>query len=270
MDSIYNLIATINFDPVAINLGPIKVTWYALSYITGLLFSWRYALYLGKSKYSVNSEVIDSFFNNAILGVIIGGRLGYVVLYNFDYYSENLIEVLYIWQGGMSFHGGLVGVIIAQILTSIKYKIKFFIITDISSLTVPFGFMLGRIANFINGELYGRITEHPIGIVFPKGGEIPRHPSQLYEAFFEGLILFLFLNLLFYFTKIKAKAGCITGIFIFLYGLFRFLIEFFREPDPQLGMIFLDLTLGQVLCSIMIITGLLTLLISSMNPKSLK
>ena len=270
MDSIYNFIATTNFDPVAINLGPITITWYALSYITGLLFSWRYALYLAKSKYSINSEIIDSFFNNAILGVIIGGRLGYVALYNFDYYSENLIEILYVWQGGMSFHGGLVGVIIAQILTSIKYKIKFLIITDISSLTVPFGFMLGRIANFINGELYGRITEHPIGVVFPNGGEIPRHPSQLYEAFFEGLILFLFLNLLFYFTKIRTKAGSITGIFIFLYGLFRFLIEFFREPDPQLGIIFLDLTLGQVLCSIMIITGLIILLISSINPKSLK
>ncbi len=270
MDSIYNFIATINFDPVAINLGPIMITWYALSYITGLLFSWRYALYLAKSKYSVNSEIIDSFFNNAILGVIIGGRLGYVVLYNFDYYSENLIEILYVWQGGMSFHGGLFGVIIAQILTSIKHKIKFLIITDISSLTVPFGFMLGRIANFINGELYGRVTEHPIGIVFPKGGEIPRHPSQLYEAFFEGLILFLFLNLLFYYTKIRAKAGCITGIFIFLYGLFRFLIEFFREPDPQLGMILLELTLGQVLCSIMIFTGLLTLLISLKKPKNIK
>ena len=266
--SIYNFIANISFDPVAISLGPITITWYALSYITGLLFFWRYALYLSKNKYSINREVIDSFFNNAILGVIIGGRLGYVTLYNFDYYSENLIEILYVWQGGMSFHGGLVGVIIAQIITSIKYRIKFLIITDISSLTAPFGFMLGRIANFINGELYGKVTDHPIGIVFINGGESPRHPSQLYEAFFEGFMLFLILNLLFYFTQIRTKAGFITGIFIFLYGLFRFFIEFFREPDPQLGMVLLNLTLGQVLCFIMIIIGLLTILFSLRHTKN--
>ena len=266
---IYNNISNINFNPVAINVGPISITWYALSYILGLIFSWRYALLLSKRKYSIPSEVIDYFFNNAILGVIIGGRLGYVLLYNFDYYSNHPIEILFLWQGGMSFHGGLIGVIIAQIVTSKKFKVKFLVLTDISSLTVPLGFMLGRIANFINGELYGRITQHPIGIIFPNGGNFPRHPSQLYEAFFEGFILFLILNLLFYFSKIKSLTGMLTGVFILLYGVFRFLIEFFREPDAQLGLFFLSLTLGQILCSVMIIVGLLTIIFSLKYSKSI-
>ena len=258
MDSIYNLIATINFDPVAINLGPIKITWYALSYITGLLFSWRYALYLGKSKYSVNSEVIDSFFNNAILGVIIGGRLGYVVLYNFDYYSENLIEVLYIWQGGMSFHGGLVGVIIAQIVTSIKYKIKFFIITDISSLTVPFGFMLGRIANFINGELVGKTTDVFWGVIFPNVDNNIRHPSQLYEAFFEGIVLFIIMNSILF--RNNYKTGTCSYMFLIFYGIFRSISEFFREPDLQVGYLFNQISMGMMLSFLMILAGIIIFL----------
>ena len=190
---IYTFFTDISFDPIALRVGPLSITWYALSYIAGLLFSWKYSIYISRKFYSISTEVIDSFFNNAIIGVIIGGRLGYVLLYNFSYYSENFLEVFYIWKGGMSFHGGLLGVIIAQIITSKKFKVHFFIITDISSITVPFGFMLGRIANFINGELYGRITEHPLGIIFPTGGPLPRHPSQLYEALFEGLVLFLIL-----------------------------------------------------------------------------
>ena len=266
---IYNNISNINFNPVAINIGPISITWYSLSYILGLIFSWRYALFLTKTKYSIPSDVIDSFFNNAILGVIIGGRLGYVFLYNLDYYSNHPIEILFLWQGGMSFHGGLIGVIIAQIVTSKKFKVKFLVLTDISSLTVPLGFMLGRIANFINGELYGRITQHPIGMIFPNGGNLPRHPSQLYEAFFEGFVLFLILNVLFYFSKIKSLTGMLTGVFILLYGVFRFFIEFFREPDAQLGLFFLNLTLGQILCTLMIIFGLLIIIFSLKYSKSI-
>jgi len=209
--------------------------------------------------------VIDSFLNNAIFGVIIGGRLGYVFLYNYSYYSEHFLEIFYIWKGGMSFHGGLLGVIIAQIITSKKFKVHFFIITDITSITVPFGFMLGRIANFINGELYGRVTDHPLGIIFPNGGSLPRHPSQLYEALFEGFILLLVLNILFYFSHLKLKPGIITGIFIFLYGFFRFLIEFAREPDPQIGLLIFNLTLGQFLCFLMIVIGIVTIYISYFN-----
>ena len=209
--------------------------------------------------------MIDSFFNNAIIGVIIGGRLGYVFLYNYSYYSENFLEIFYIWKGGMSFHGGLLGAIIAQIITSKKFKVHFFIITDITSITVPFGFMLGRIANFINGELYGRVTDHPLGIIFPNGGSLPRHPSQLYEALFEGFILLLVLNILFYFSNLKLKPGIITGIFIFLYGFFRFLIEFAREPDPQIGLLIFNLTLGQFLCFLMIVIGIVTIYISYFN-----
>ena len=165
----------------------------------------------------------------------------------------------------MSFHGGLLGVIIAQIITSNKFKVHFFIITDITSITVPFGFMLGRIANFINGELYGRVTNHPLGIIFPNGGALPRHPSQLYEALFEGFILLLVLNILFYFSNLKLKPGIITGIFIFLYGFFRFLIEFAREPDPQIGLLIFNLTLGQFLCFLMIVIGIVTIYISYFN-----
>ena len=264
---IYLQLTNFNFDPVAVNFGPIKITWYALSYIVGLLFAWRYALYISKVNYLLKEEVIDYFFNNAILGVIIGGRLGYVIFYNFNYYSENLLEILYIWQGGMSFHGGLIGVVVAQFFTSKRFKVNFFIITDISSLVVPFGFFLGRIANFINGELYGRVTDNPLGIIFPNGGPFPRHPSQLYEALFEGLILFIVLNILFYFTKIKNQIGLITGIFIFLYGFFRFFIEFYREPDPQLGFLYLNLTLGQMLCFIMLIIGIVIIVNSFRKPK---
>ena len=266
---IYNNISNINFNPVAIDLGPITITWYSLSYILGLIFAWRYMLYLAKNYYSIKCSAIDSYFNNLILGVIIGGRLGYVFLYNFDYYSIHPIEILYLWQGGMSFHGGLIGVIVAQIITSNKYKINFLTLTDISSLSAPFGFMLGRIANFINGELYGRVTQHPIGIIFPNGGNLPRHPSQLYEAFFEGFILFLILNFLFYFSKIKSLTGMLSGVFILLYGVFRFLIEFFREPDAQLGLIFSSLTLGQILCLVMTIVGLLTIIYSLKYSKSI-
>ena len=150
---------------------------------------------------------------------------------------------------------GLIGVVVAQFFTSKRFKVNFFIITDISSLVVPFGFFLGRIANFINGELYGRVTDNPIGIIFPNGGPFPRHPSQLYEALFEGLILFIILNILFHFTKIKNQIGLITGIFIFLYGFFRFFIEFFREPDLQIGYLLFNLTLGQILCIIFFSIG---------------
>ena len=264
---IYLQLTNFNFDPVAVNFGPIKITWYALSYIVGLLFAWRYALYISKVNYLLKEEVMDYFFNNAILGVIIGGRLGYVIFYNFNYYSENLLEILYIWQGGMSFHGGLIGVVVAQFFTSKRFEVNFFIITDISSLVVPFGFFLGRIANFINGELYGRVTDNPIGIIFPNGGPFPRHPSQLYEALFEGLILFIILNILFHFTKIKNQIGLITGIFIFLYGFFRFFIEFYREPDPQLGFLYLNLTLGQMLCFIMLMIGIVIIVNSFRKPK---
>ena len=148
--NIYISFTDISFDPIALRIGPLSITWYALSYIAGLLFAWRYAIFISRKFYSISTEVIDSFFNNAIIGVIIGGRLGYVFLYNHTYYSENFLEIFYIWKGGMSFHGGLLGVIIAQIITSKKFKVHFFIITDITSITVPFGFMLGRIANFIN------------------------------------------------------------------------------------------------------------------------
>ncbi len=264
MEYTYNFYSLLgfSFNPIALQLGPISVTWYALAYILGLVFAWQYMIILAKSKFNVlTREVVESFFNYAILGVILGGRLGYVIFYNPIYYFNNPIEIFYIWNGGMSFHGGLVGVIIAQIIASKTYKIPLLAISDVTSLTAPIGIFLGRLANFINGELFGRTTEHPIGVIFPHGGNLPRHPSQLYEAIFEGLILFIILNILVQFSLIRKKFGLITGLFLIGYGMSRFIIEFFREPDSHIGLLLFSFSLGQWLCMPMIVFGIIITLI---------
>ena len=262
--SIYTYLTMIKFDPIAYSLGPFQITWYALSYIVGIIFSWRYFTFLSKKKFKIiTHEVIETFFNYSIIGVIIGGRMGYVIFYNFEYYFSNPISILYIWEGGMSFHGGLLGVIFAQLLTSKKFNVPFFTICDITSISVPFGLMLGRTANFINGELYGRITNHPVGILFPNGGPLYRHPSQLYEAAFEGLFLFVIINLIAHLTPAINRTGFLTGIFISWYSISRFFIEFFREPDFHIGYVWLNLSLGQLLCLPMIVIGILILFFSS-------
>jgi phosphatidylglycerol:prolipoprotein diacylglycerol transferase len=191
-----------------------------------------------------------------ILGIIIGGRLGYTVFYNPTYYLSHPLEILFTWQGGMSFHGGLIGAIIAIYLLCNKHKAIFFNIMDLIACAAPIGIFLGRIANFINGELYGRITDAPWGIVFPDGGNLPRHPSQLYEAFGEGLITFIILNIAAHKTKVLAKPGLISGIFLLLYSIARIIVENFREPDTHIGFITGGLTLGQLLSSIMLICGI--------------
>jgi len=245
---------TNNFDPVAFQIFSIEIRWYSLSYIFGIILGWFYCKkFLIKDKKIVN--LFDDLITYLIIGIIIGGRLGYVIFYNPIYYSKNLIEIFMIWNGGMSFHGGVLGTIIATYIFGKKNNINCYIFLDLIAMSAPIGIFLGRISNFINSELYGRQTDIFWAVIFKKIDNLSRHPSQIYEAFFEGIILFILLNFVFkkYFFK---SPGIISSIFIIFYSLFRFLIEFTREPDAQLGFIFLNFTLGQIISIIFFIAGL--------------
>ena len=245
---------TNNFDPVAFQIFSLEIRWYSLSYIFGIILGWFYCKkFLIKDKKIVN--LFDDLITYLIIGIIIGGRLGYVIFYNPIYYSKNLIEIFMIWNGGMSFHGGVLGTIIATYIFGKKNNINCYILLDLIAMSAPIGIFLGRISNFINSELYGRQTDIFWAVIFKKIDNLSRHPSQIYEAFFEGIILFILLNFIFkkYFFK---SPGIISSIFIIFYSLFRFLIEFTREPDAQLGFIFLNFTLGQIISIIFFIAGL--------------
>ena len=252
---------THNFDPVLIDLYIVEVRWYSLAYIFGILVGWIYAKKIIK-RLKTNSNLsyleikdFDDFIPYLVIGIILGGRLGYVLIYNFDYYIKNLHEIFYVWKGGMSFHGGLIGIIIATIVfTSIK-KIYTFIYLDIIACVTPIGLFLGRISNFINGELYGKTTDLPWGVIFPNAGTFARHPSQIYEAILEGLLLFIILNFLAFRRKLIFKKGLISICFLFFYSIFRFFSEIFREPDEQLGYLIYSLTMGQLLSLTMILFG---------------
>ncbi len=248
-----------NIDPVALTLGPLVIRWYALAYLAGFLIGWRYCLYLaGLDKDTrPSAEDIDDFLPWAIAGVILGGRLGYILFYGLPHYLANPLDALMLWHGGMSFHGGALGVIIALFAFSYFKKIHTFRIADFVCAAVPIGLFFGRLANFVNGELYGRVTESSWGMVFPRGGELPRHPSQLYEAGLEGAMLFLILFALVKSDFIRARPGIVSGAFLGGYGLFRGFIEFFREPDTQIGLIGGVISMGQILCLPMIAFGLL-------------
>lgn len=246
-----------NINPVAVDLGIIKIRWYALSYIVGILLSWFLILKIIKiKKIDLNSKEISDLVSNCMIGIIIGGRLGYVFFYNPEYYSNNLLEIFKIWNGGMSFHGGFIGVIFAVIYSSKLFKIPILTFADLIAIVAPVGLFFGRLANFINGELFGRTTNHSFGIIFPNGGDVPRHPSQLYEAFFEGIVLFIILWVMMHLFNLLKKPGIITSLFIFLYGLFRFFIEFFREPDQHIGLLYFEFSMGQILSFPMILIGL--------------
>ena len=243
-----------NFDPVAFQFFSLEIRWYSLSYIFGIIFGWIYC----KNKLIKDEKLLnlfDDLITYLIIGIILGGRIGYILLYNFNYYIENLSEILIIWHGGMSFHGGLLGVILATILFSKKHKLNSFIFLDLISLVAPIGLFLGRIANFINSELYGRETDVFWSVKFINIDSIPRHPSQIYEALFEGLVLFFLLN---YLAKKKrfGTPGIISSIFLIFYSLFRFVLEFFRAPDPQIGYVLLNLTMGQLASIIFLFLGL--------------
>ncbi len=245
---------TNNFDPVAIQVFSIEIKWYSLAYITGILLGWILSkkIFISDKNFK---ERFDDFVTYVILGIIVGGRLGYVLFYNLEYYLNNLFDIFKIWQGGMSFHGGLLGIIIVSFWFSKKHNDNAFNYLDIVSLVAPIGIFFGRIANFINSELYGIKTNLPWGVKFVNIDNFFRHPSQLYEALFEGLILFLIL--IYFRNKNFLKIpGLISGLFLIFYSIFRFGIEFFRVPDEQLGYIFLNITMGQIISFVFLFIGI--------------
>ena len=248
-------------DPVAIEIGPIVVRWYALAYIAGLLLGWRYMLHLADlpPKFMTRTDV-DDFLAWATFAVILGGRLGEVLLYRPGYYLENPLEAFYIWKGGMSFHGGLIGMLVAIAVFARRRKIDGLAFGDVVACATPIGLFFGRIANFVNGELWGRPSDVPWAMVFPHGGPEPRHPSQLYEALLEGVILFTVLFVLAHRQEMREHRGRLGGIFLVGYGLARFTGEFFREPDFQLGILLAGLTYGQLLSVPMMIVGIYLIL----------
>jgi phosphatidylglycerol---prolipoprotein diacylglyceryl transferase len=239
------------------SLGPFAVRWYALAYIAGLIIGWRYCLALAKKPPQVaRAQDIDDFLVWATLGVVLGGRIGYILFYNFDQYAAHPIEMLYLWRGGMSFHGGALGVMCAIVLFCRQRGIPMVAFADIIVCAVPIGLFFGRIANFINGELWGRVTDVPWAMVFPTGGPEPRHPSQLYECFLEGAVLFTVLWALQRFTPARQRPGTLTGVFLIGYGIARIIVEFFRQPDAQLGFLFWGITMGQLLSVPVLLAGL--------------
>jgi phosphatidylglycerol:prolipoprotein diacylglycerol transferase len=250
-----------DIDPVAISLGPIVIRWYALAYLSAFLLGWKYVVYLaGKNpEQRPNRLDIDDFLPWGILGVILGGRVGYVLFYQTAMYLHNPLEIFMLWHGGMSFHGGALGMILAMIVYAWRKKIYVLRLTDWVCCAVPVGLFFGRIANFINGELFGRVTNAPWGFVFPRGGELPRHPSQIYEAMLEGFVLFLILFALAHNKTIRERPGIISGVFLIGYAVSRIIVEFFREPDVQIGFLFDYFTMGQLLCVPMIVGGLVAI-----------
>ena len=244
----------INLDPILVKLGPVRLSWYGLMYVLGFLASYLLVRYqMRKRDFDITKPEVENFYFYLIFGLIIGARFGYVLFYDLKTYLDNPLEILAVWHGGMSFHGGLIGLLLVALLFSWKNKKSFWKIADLFIVTAPIGLGLGRIGNFINGELYGRAAQVPWAVIFPKGGPVPRHPSQLYESALEGGVLFFIL----WFMKDKnLPKGALLSIFLFLYGGFRFFFEFFREPDAQLGFVLGPFTMGQVLSSFMIGGGI--------------
>lgn len=245
--------------PYIIKLGPLQIRWYGVMYLVGFISSYLLVRRdVVRRNIPLNRVQVESLYFHIIVGLILGARFGYVIFYNFSYYFRHPLESFAVWQGGMSFHGGLIGVVIAGYLFSRKNGVSMLTLGDLLMPTAPIGLFCGRIGNFINGELFGRPTDAPWGMVFPGGGPIARHPSQLYEAFLEGVVLFTILWTL---RERVKREGVITALFLILYGMFRFIVEYFREPDAHLGFVIGSFSMGQVLSSTMIIIGTLILII---------
>ena len=252
-----------NFDPVAFQIMSFEIRWYSLAYILGIVIGWT----LCKKVFIKNSDInekFDDYITYLIIGIILGGRLGYVIFYNFSYYSENILDIFKIWQGGMSFHGGLLGVIASSYIFAKKNNQNIFSYLDQVSLVAPIGIFFGRLANFINSELYGTTTDVPWSVIFIKLDNLSRHPSQLYEAILEGIILFLIL-IYFINKNYLKKSGLISGLFLIFYSLFRFFVEFFRVPDEQIGYLILNLTMGQIISLIFATTGMILFYLKNEN-----
>jgi phosphatidylglycerol:prolipoprotein diacylglycerol transferase len=252
-----------NFDPVAFSIGPLKVRWYGLMYLFGFVAGWALGRYrAGRLGSGWQREQVDDLIFYATLGVILGGRIGYVLFYGFSAFLHNPLMLFKVWEGGMSFHGGLLGVLLGMWLFARKSNKSFFAITDFLAPLTPLGLFFGRIGNFINGELWGRVSELPWAMVFhtPGAGDLPRHPSQLYEATLEGMVLFIILWL---YSAKPRPTRAVSGLFLICYGLFRCMVELVREPDAQIGFIaFQWLTMGQLLSLPMILFGILLLVLA--------
>lgn len=249
------------FDPIALQIGPLALRWYALAYIAGLVGGWQLMKRLARTltadgRVRVSGEQVDDLLTWVTLGVILGGRLGYVLFYKPSFYFANPSEILQVWQGGMAFHGGLLGVILAMVLFARRHRLPFLALGDMVATVVPLGLLFGRLANFINGELWGRPSDVEWAMVFPHGGPLPRHPSQLYEAALEGLVLLVVMVVLFYTRPVlRNRHGALGGIFLIGYGAARFTVEFFREPDSFLGLLWAGASMGQLLSLPMIAIG---------------
>ena len=259
---------THNLNPVLIDFGFIAIRWYSLAYIFGILIGW----WLGKkiinhilknTNLDFNSQDFDDLITYIIISIIIGGRLGYVIFYNLGFYVSNPIDIIKVWEGGMSFHGALIGVVIGTYLFSVKKNISLFFFLDVIACVSPIGIFLGRIANFINAELVGKVTTVSWSVIFPTVDMLPRHPSQLYEAVLEGIILFFLLNQIIF--QQKYKQGTCSCFFLIYYGIFRIISEFFREPDPQIGYLFNLFSIGTILSLIMFLVGLILIRIFKKN-----
>ena len=261
---------THNLDPVLFDFGFVAIRWYSLSYVAGILIGW----WLGKKiiikrfknigkKFDL--EEFDDLITYLIISIIIGGRIGYIIFYNFDFYISNPLDMFKIWEGGMSFHGALIGIIFGTNLFAINRKISSFFLLDAISCVAPIGIFFGRLANFINAELVGKVTEVSWAVIFPTIDLLPRHPSQLYEAFLEGLILFLILNI--YILKRNYKTGMCACLFLINYGIFRIISEFYREPDSQVGYLFDQFSMGAILSFLMIVAGAILIVFKKKNEK---
>jgi phosphatidylglycerol:prolipoprotein diacylglycerol transferase len=249
------------FDPILVRFGPVAIRWYALAYIVGILAGWLYARRIIRTeKYwggAAPMTVVDfdDFVLWVTLGIILGGRIGYVLFYNLPYFITYPAEIVQLWKGGMSFHGGFLGCVLAVVLFARKRGIPFLSLGDVTCAVAPIGLFLGRMANFVNGELWGRVSDVPWAMVFPNGGPLPRHPSQLYEATLEGLVLFTVLAIMIHRGALK-RPGTIIGAFALIYGAIRIFCELFREPDAQLGFLWQGLTMGMLLSVPLMLVGI--------------
>ena len=252
-----------NFDPVAFQIISFEIRWYSLAYIFGIIIGWLLCKKILIKNTNIN-EKFDDYITYLIIGIILGGRLGYVFFYNFNFYLNNLFDIFKIWHGGMSFHGGLLGIIIASILFAKKNNQNPFLYMDLVSLVAPIGIFFGRLANFINSELYGKVGNVPWSVIFVKVDNLARHPSQLYEAFLEGIILFL---LLMYFRRKNylLKPGTISGLFLIFYSVFRFFVEFYRVPDEHIGYLAFNLSTGQIVSVVFLIIGTIVFYLKNEN-----
>ena len=251
-------------SPVAFSIFGLDIRWYALAYLTAFILGWLYVRGLNRL-YALRAlplALIDDFLSWAMLGVIAGGRMGYILFYNLPFYLDHPLRVFYLWEGGMSFHGGASGVIIALIIFAYVQKIPLFQLSDMVCAAVPMGLFFGRLANFVNGELYGRVTSGPWGMVFPGTDGQPRYPTQLFEAAGEGALLFLILFMMMRISSVRARAGIVSAVFLGGYAIVRFMIEFIREPDVQVGVFPIGLTMGQILCLPMVLGALLVLVMA--------